>query len=298
MDGADMGGISVLVMLGAMGFFAFIFLAAVALFLAAVVLTIVFAARTKKRRAQGKKLGGLIALPIVFYAVSVPILVFMAVAVFIPATYAGLTTDYDDCSLAIVDHDPELLDQALDASDLQLGDEGAESYRNLLRTTITYGDAECAEVVLADAHDKGRPIDLNEPLVRYDTDGNASDSEYALIMATSISFSSLDMVELLLDNGADANVADAWGRTPLHNACTDLCTLGLGSDKSSATLDDTDAAIDLLLSAGADITAQDQDGLTPWDLYRQTLREYVDEGSLTQEEALDHLSERANVLEP
>lgn len=293
-----MGGISVLVMLSAMGFFVFLFFGAVALFITAVVLTIVFAARTKKRHAQGKKLGGLIALPIIFYVVSVPILAFMAVAVLIPATYEGATTDYDDCSNAIVAHDPERLERALDASDLQLADEGAESYRNLLRMAIAYGDEECAEAVLADAGEKGRPIDLNEPLVRYDSDGNEMDSEYALISATSISFSSLDMVELLLEYGADVNVADAWGRTPLHNACTDLCTQGLGSDKSIATLGDTDAAIDLLLSAGADTTAQDQDGLTPWDLYRQAMREYVDEGSLSQEEAIDHLAERASMLEP
>lgn len=79
-----MGGISVLIMLGmasaiVLAVLALVVFAAMA-FIAATVLSIVFACRTGTRRAQGKKLGGLLALPISLYVVSIPILVWFAVS--------------------------------------------------------------------------------------------------------------------------------------------------------------------------------------------------------------------------
>lgn len=74
-----MGGISVMVMLSVMGAVAFVILGMVALalamFVAATVVSIVFACSAKARREQGKRLKGLAAVPIVLYAVSVPVLI-------------------------------------------------------------------------------------------------------------------------------------------------------------------------------------------------------------------------------
>ena len=293
-----MGGISVLVMLGAMGFFMLLFFGAVALFIAAVVLTIVFAARTKKRRAQGKKLGGLIALPIVFYVLSVPVLLFFTFAVFVPAANAGLTTDYYDCTNAITTHEPEELADALAAPDLDLDDAGLHSYRSLLQLAIAYGDEECVELILADTQAKGRPIDLNTPLEDYDDGGVPIDSDYAIIMATSTNFSSLDMVETLIEYGADVNVVGEDGNTPLHNACKGRCVGRIASGISSMDLNDSDEAIDVLLEAGADITAKNDGGYTPWDEYRANVRYYLSEGRISQEDATDILEERAETLKP
>ena len=92
--------------------------------------------------------------------------------------------------------------------------EGQQSYRNLLRLAIIYGDAECAETILADAQEKDLAIDLNEPLIDYDIDGNVTDSEYALIMATSTHYSSPEMVNVLITYGADPSIQDETGLTP------------------------------------------------------------------------------------
>ena len=60
-------------------------------------------------------------------------------------------------------------------------------------------------------------------------------------------------VRLLLAHGADPNVRDAMGRTPLHL----VATRGTGR-----------AAIRALIDAGADADARDNDGRTPLDLAR------------------------------
>lgn len=64
------------------------------------------------------------------------------------------------------------------------------------------------------------------------------------------------MVELLIEYGADVNVAGEGGDTPLHNASAGRCVSRLGSGISSMDLGESDRAIDLLLDAGADITAK------------------------------------------
>lgn len=293
-----MGGISVLILLAVMSSIAFVIVAALALFVAATVISIVFAARTKQRHAQGKKLGPLIAIPISFYAFSIPVLILLGALVLVPAYSSSITTTYQDCSQAIVSHDPEELELCLSAPDLDLADEGPTSYRTLLYIALVYGDEECAGAILTKAKTTDRPIDLNKPLIKYNSDNNPKSSDYALNLATSTSFSSLDMMQMLIDFGADTNSADDAGNTPLHNACQDNCTTALASDTSSASLSETDAAIDLLLSEGANIQIENQLGKTPWDCYVQTMKRYVDDGVLTQAEATVHLDERAKTLKP
>ncbi len=217
-----MGGISVLVLGAVMGFFVTAFLVGVALFIAAIVISIVFAVRTQKRRSQGKKLGALIALPIVFFILSLLIVIPLCAAVVIPTIQLGTTTNYNDCSNAVVSHNSDELAQVLDAPDLNLEVEGQESYRNLLRLAIIYGDAECAEVILSDAQEKGLTIDLNQPLIDYDIDGKITGSEYALIMATSTRYSSPEMVDTLIAFGADPSIQDEAGLTPWDHYCKTL----------------------------------------------------------------------------
>lgn len=87
-----MGGCSVLMLLSlltAVGLVLFsVFMGAVGLFIIATVVSIVFAVRTPRRRERGKKLGALIAIPLVLYAVSIPLLVYFAVK-WIPLVMAG-----------------------------------------------------------------------------------------------------------------------------------------------------------------------------------------------------------------
>ena len=58
-----------------------------------------------------------------------------------------------------------------------------------------------------------------------------------------------EAVELLLDNGADVNVKDEYGSTPLHDA-----SLGKHNE-----------VVELLISRGADVNAKRKDGDTPLD---------------------------------
>lgn len=87
-----MGGCSVLMLLSlltAVGLVLFsVFMGAVGLFIIATVVSIVFAVRTPRRRERGKKLGALIAIPLMLYAVSIPLLVYFAVK-WIPLVMAG-----------------------------------------------------------------------------------------------------------------------------------------------------------------------------------------------------------------
>lgn len=148
------------------------------------------------------------------FVLSLLVIIPITASVIIPTYQSSTTTNYNDCSNAVVSHDADRLAQALDSSDLNLELEGQQSYRNLLRLAIIYGDAECAETILADAQEKDLAIDLNEPLIDYDIDGNVTDSEYALIMATSTHYSSPEMVNVLITYGADPSIQDETGLTP------------------------------------------------------------------------------------
>ena len=88
-----MGGISVLVLLATMGFFALAFLVAAAMFIAAIIVTIVFALRTPSRHRQGKKLGGLIAVPIVLFVLSLLVIIHITESVIIPTSQSSSTTN-------------------------------------------------------------------------------------------------------------------------------------------------------------------------------------------------------------
>lgn len=111
-----MGGTIVFAMflMGAIGvviFLAVIF-AAVA-FIGATIICIVFAAGAKRRRVEGRKLGGLIAVPIVLYVVSIPILVWFGATFVFPVSDDQHNARYDDRGGVVVAHEPAELNDCL-----------------------------------------------------------------------------------------------------------------------------------------------------------------------------------------
>lgn len=280
-------------------------------FIAATVVSIVFAARTKKRRAQGKKLKGLIAIPIVLYAVSVPVLVWFALVIAYPVVDAELTIRYDDCSEAVVTHDPIELRECLQNLTDPLPTEGEGSWEGLLRLTVEYGDDACTRIVFNEARNQGVPLDVDAPLPSYDSEGNEGDAEPPLLLALGFCYSSPDMIRVLLDEGADPNIVAAAadgihsselseGETPLHAACRGVAGVAVyvDDDENDAlqVLEETDEVVDLLLAYGADPSAEDAEGRAPWDNYVACVKRFVQYYGLSEEEAALILEKRAEVL--
>lgn len=93
-----MGGISVLVLAGFGLAMLAVFGIAAAMFVAGIVIAVVFAFRTKTRRAQGKRLGWRILIPTLLIAVSAPVLIWFSLALFVPAFEDWANVDYSDYS--------------------------------------------------------------------------------------------------------------------------------------------------------------------------------------------------------
>lgn len=315
-----MGGISVLALFAMMGTAAVALLAvagiALALFFAAVVVSIVFAARTKARHARGKKLGGLIAIPIVLFALSVPVLVWFTASFLVPLAHEAATSDYDDCSTAVTTHDSSLLGEHLAVVGAALPLEGPQSWESLLRISVEYGDADCARVVLDEARAQDVPLDIDAPLADYDVDGRPFDETPALLLAVGDEYSSPDMVEALLEHGADPNVtlgvsgtrpgsSGEWGidsqATPLHLACAGVGGSWRFADAGfddGRLLSETDEVVDLLVGHGASLGVRDGKGRTPWEVYRGLIGDMQETGSLSAAQTRDILAARARVLKP
>lgn len=82
-----MGGFSVvLLMLLLMLVFAIVFIIvgimAIIMFIVATILTITFIVKNEERKASGKQLGGKVAIPVILYLISIPILIFMRSVIF------------------------------------------------------------------------------------------------------------------------------------------------------------------------------------------------------------------------
>ena len=283
-----MGGMSVLVLAGfGMALLAVFAIAAVA-FIAGVVIALVFALRTRKRREHGRKLGGLVALPIALIVLSSPVLAWCSATLVIPTFESATTTDYADCTQMVATHDPAGLEAMLGSLPHELDAEGPRSYRDLIRLAIVYEDEECLEVGLDAAQAAGHPVDLNLPLEVFDEDGEAVDSSFALIMAVSEDYCSPDMVDLLLEHGAGPDVVDENGMTPLLFACSGSCIDPI-EENGKKSIEETISVISLLLKAGADADIVDPSGKTPHDLYSETIAELADRGAIDADEKREAL---------
>lgn len=308
-----MGGTIVFAMflMGAIGMvivLAVIF-AAVA-FIGATIICIVFAAGAKRRRVEGRKLGGLIAVPIVLYVVSIPILVWFGAAFAFPIIDDQLNVRYDDCRDAVVGHDPAELQDSLRNLTEPLPAEGEGSWESLLRLAVEYGDDECVLVIFDQAERQQVSLDVDDPLPGYDSEGELTDATPALLLALGFDYSTFDMICVLLDEGADPNITveeSAVGRldvpdgaAPLHLACQGVAQayIYVDADERDALqlLEETDKVIDLLLESGADPSAVDGEGRTPWDIYVERVEGFVEDGELTEKEAAVVLAARGPSL--
>lgn len=284
---------------------------AAALFIAATLVSVVFAVGTKKRRLQGKKLKGLIAIPIIMYMASVPVLVWFSLHIAYPIIDADLTTRYDDCSQAVVSHDPLELRECLQNLTDPLPFEGEESWEDLLALSVEYGDEACVRIVLNEAKAQEVPLDVNAPLTRYDSEGNVSEVEPPLLMALGFSYNSPEMISTLLDEGANPNVVVSSsegiespelmeGETPLHLACRGVAGISVYTDSNDhdalQVLEETDEVVDLLFAHGANPSVKDAEGRTPWNNYTALVERFVENGDLSSEEAAQILENRKDIL--
>lgn len=276
-----------------------------AMFVAAVVVSIVFAAGTKKRREEGKKLKGKLALPVVLYAISLPILLWFSINYAIPFIDSEISVRYNDCSSAVRNQQPDELQEALQTLTDPLPVDGKDSWEELLRLAVEYGSSECVSVVIDEAKQQQVPLSLDEPLAGYDSQDELSDETPALLLALdSFLYTSPEMVDVLLEQGANPNIVAQQGcdtsimpgQTPLHLACKGVAGVGVyfdgNPDDTAQIIAETNEVIDLLLSYGANPAAVDADGKTPWDMYVEFVQDFVAEGALTEDEAEEILAER------
>lgn len=291
-----MGGCSVLVLLGALlamgAAFLIAFLGALGLFLVAVILTIVFAVRTPRRRAAGKKLGALIAIPIVLYAVSIPVLAFSLTQVIVPFAVDYTTANYNDACEAVRHDNPDELARCLTATTFAFDDAQGDTPENLLALAFEYRSARCVGPLLDELDELGHPIDVNAPLDRTDISGEAYRSQYPLLWVCEEGNAELEAVQALIERGADINIQDEdTGWTPLMWACAGAFEGYWDSydGDEAACLAQTEDAIDQLLAWGADPSPASAEGDTALSIFEA----YVADLQLTdlpEDDALEAIS--------
>jgi ankyrin repeat protein len=101
-------------------------------------------------------------------------------------------------------------------------------------------------------HVDGGHLNIVELLVQKGADLNVQDHNSRTPLHLACSGGHLNIVELLVQKGADLNVQDSYSRTPLHLAC------------SGGHLN----IVELLVQKGADLNVQDKDSRTPLHFLR------------------------------
>jgi ankyrin repeat protein len=141
--------------------------------------------------------------------------------------------------------------------------EGANSVApdgfGILGLAVYFGRREAAEAILDAGADPDTPS-ANDFKVRPLHSAAAQRDEDA----------SLDLVRLLLDRGANPNVAQAGGWTPLHQAAADpnVAQAGGWTPLHQAAAHGRREVAELLVAKGASLTAESDDGRTPLEMAR------------------------------
>lgn len=268
------------------------FLGALGLFLVAVILTIVFAVRTPRRRAAGKKLGALIAIPIVLYAISIPVLAISLTQVIVPFAVEYTTASYNDACEAVRHDNPDELARCLEATTFAFDDAQGDTPENLLALAFEYRSARCVGPLLDELDKLGYPIDVNAPLSRTDISGDACRTQYPLLWVCEEGNAELEAVQALVERGADIDVQDKdTGWTPLMWACAGAFegSWDAYDGDEAACLEQTEDAIDQLLAWGADpgvASVEEDTALSIFEAYVADLQLT----GLPEDEALEAIS--------
>ena len=93
-------------------------------------------------------------------------------------------------------------------------------------------------------------------------EAHAKNGETHLMLAAG-SNENAAVVQLLLDAGADLEARDSWGDTPL------MAAAGKERFDDNNRYDEGEVVL-VLLNAGADATATNEDGQTSWDIIQET----------------------------
>lgn len=183
-----------------------------------------------------------------------------------------------------------------DADAFSFPSEGPESLASLLEVAIAYGDAPCAQTVLAAAEKRGVPLDVNGP---FPVSGDPYSAERPLARAAGSDYSSARMLSVLLEAGADLNAAsllDVEGGCPLHLMCDNVGWTSMSAEDQERALADSGESIDLLAAYGADPAAVDATGLAAGDRLTGRLDSLVEGDALTREQADRFVAEHAESL--
>lgn len=250
-------------------FFVYLILAVVAVVFigAGLVVTIVFAVGSKRRAAQGKKLGLKKAIPITLFVVG------LVPAVIVVGTYAHLSAgaarsqakdEATDKAFACVDsHDVKGLLAVFDANpDIAIDDyacrESLASGESLLHRAVRKDDYEMVDTLLA------RGAHPTEELLLFACDYTDWDSRYGeSFLQQGLDAYNPKIVNALLDAGVDMKRSQA--KLPLNYFVTAMCGNGL---------DDGDIVIiKKMLQQGARPGAVDGNGKRAIDVFNETLQE-------------------------
>lgn len=116
-----------------------------------------------------------------------------------------------------------------------------------------------------------KDVELMKVIIGYACDINARCNEGNNVLMTKcdcdyngIQADNIEMIELLLDNGADVNATSACGYTPLMNYCSSYCP------SSYLPNDNFESIVELLIRRGACVFTRSCIGLRALDFVRDT----------------------------
>ena len=237
-----------------------------------IVTSVVFAAGTERRRAQGKRLGAKVAIPITCLVFSGLIMggLFVAKAA-LDASYAP-TQLRNDVHSRVTSDDIAGLDALLDAHpEFSIDDdEGGERW-TLLQTAVRCDEPDMVDHLLARGADANAGAqddgdESNVPLmlaVDWQTYGPFAEEDKGI--CSGHDGYDPEVVLALLDAGADANPTTVYrmGASPLQLLCTAM--FGDGLDETDATV------VQAMIDHGASLSYENGNGKRAVDIFEENL---------------------------